>query len=497
MPAISSPKRGAIPSPRSALAAATPYVAITAAPSNFITVPQQISIWGNDYHGDCVTAEEAFAKACNNPELFITDNEVISWATAHGVLEGATLVQVLQSMQSDGFSQGDLTYDDGSYSSVDWTNSASLQSAISQGPVKLGVAADQIENAWNSTSGKTGWFGTGFKPEPATAEDHCVSLCGYGTISWLAQQLNVQVPSSIDGTRQGYAMFTWDTIGIIDAPSMVAVTQEAWLRQPTTVLRSSVANTLVFIKTANTPSGHVEVHLASGASGYQTRILEMATIFVNESDGVWQLLSPSQDLAFIKTSNTSSGYVEVHVASRASNYQSQTPGRPTIFMDESDGVWQLLPNRDLAFIKTSNTSSGYVEVHIASRISNYQNLTLEITTIFMDESDGVWQLLSNQDLAFIKTSNTSSGYVEVHIASRASNYQTRTLELPTTFMDESDGVWQLLPNQDLAFIKTSNTSSGHVEVHIVSQASNYQTRIVQTPTTFLNESDGVWSLMVP
>jgi hypothetical protein len=64
-------------------------------------------------------------------------------------------------------------------------------------------------------------------------------------------------------------------------------------------------------------------------------------------------------------------------------------------------------------------------------------------------------------------------------------------------MDESDGVWQLLPNQDLAFIKTSNTPSGHVEVHIASRASNYQTRIVETPTTFLNESDGAWSLVVP
>lgn len=30
-------------------------------------------------------------------------------------------------------------------------------------------------------------------------------------------------------------MFTWDSIGIIDVPSMTAVTFEAWLRQPTTV----------------------------------------------------------------------------------------------------------------------------------------------------------------------------------------------------------------------------------------------------------------------
>jgi hypothetical protein len=31
-------------------------------------------------------------------------------------------------------------------------------------------------------------------------------------------------------------MFTWDSIGVIDQPSMLAITHEAWLRQPTTVI---------------------------------------------------------------------------------------------------------------------------------------------------------------------------------------------------------------------------------------------------------------------
>jgi hypothetical protein len=124
---VQSPKRGAIPSPRSVLAAATPHVAIPAAPPNFITMPQQISMWGNDVHGDCVTAEEAFAKACNNPEIFIADNEVIRWATQHGVLEGAYLKPVMQLMQNDGFRQAGCIYDDGPYFSVNWADSTILQ----------------------------------------------------------------------------------------------------------------------------------------------------------------------------------------------------------------------------------------------------------------------------------------------------------------------------------------------------------------------------------
>ena len=146
-----SPKRGAIPTPRSALAAAVPYSAPVGAPPNFIVIPKQISMWGNDVHGNCVTAEEAFAKACNNPEIFISDDQVISWATKHDVLEGAYLPQVMTWMQDDGFPDGPLTYDDGSHYSVDWTNAGTLQSAIFQGPVKIGVAAAQVETAWEGT----------------------------------------------------------------------------------------------------------------------------------------------------------------------------------------------------------------------------------------------------------------------------------------------------------------------------------------------------------
>jgi len=229
------PKRGAIPTPRSVLAAAVPYSARLGAPPNSIVIPKQLSMWGNDVHGDCVTAEEAFAKAYNNPEIFISEDEVITWATSHGVLEGAYLTEVMTWMQNGGFSDGPLAYDDGPHYSVDWTNAGALQSALSLGPVKIGIAADQIDTAWNSTGGRSGWFATGFHDD--TNEDHCVSLCGYGSISWLAQQLGVRVPAGVDGARPGYAMFTWDSIGIIDVPSMIAITQEAWLRQPTTVNR--------------------------------------------------------------------------------------------------------------------------------------------------------------------------------------------------------------------------------------------------------------------
>jgi hypothetical protein len=237
------PKRGAIPTSRSTLAAAAAYAPLIGAPPNLIMIPAQISFWGNYNYGDCVTAEEAFAKACNNPEIFISENEVIAWATAHGVLNGAYLPPVMTTMQTDGFTGQGVIYDDGPYFSVNWTDAPTLQSAISQGPVKIGVAGDQLDTTWwaaggSQAGGKSGWFATGYHAD--SNEDHCVTLCGYGSLSWLAQQLHAQVPAGVDGTQPGYALFTWDSIGIIDVPSMIAITHEAWLRQPTTVTKSVV-----------------------------------------------------------------------------------------------------------------------------------------------------------------------------------------------------------------------------------------------------------------
>jgi hypothetical protein len=227
-------KRGGKPSPRHELAAAMPHIPLPQVPPNNLFFPPKISVWHNDLHGDCVTAEEAFAKACHSPEIFISDAEVQAWATKHGVYDGANLIEVLRFMQKDGFTQSKSTYDDGAISSVNWTDAASLQSALCHGPVKIGVAADQLHATCQAANFKSGWVATGYKQD--TNQDHCVSLCGYGTFAWLAGQMGFNLPAGIDQNQQGYAMFTWGSIGIVDIPSMIAITAEAWLRTPTTLV---------------------------------------------------------------------------------------------------------------------------------------------------------------------------------------------------------------------------------------------------------------------
>ena len=224
--------RGALPTSRARLAAATPHVPTAEViPGQFVVVPKQLNMWGNATFGDCVTAEEAFAKACHSPEVFIPARKVIRWARRNWVLNGAGLWEVMTLMQTGGFDQDGMTYNDGPFRSVDWTVAATLQDAIYQGPVKLGVSGDPLENV-PGCGDANGWFATGLV---GGAQDHCVSLCGYGTFGWLAEELAVTLPHDIEADTPGYALFTWSTIGIIDEPSLAAITGEAWLRTPTTV----------------------------------------------------------------------------------------------------------------------------------------------------------------------------------------------------------------------------------------------------------------------
>ena len=229
--------RGAVPSPRHRLAAATPHKVVVKPPTQFIVIPKQLSMWGNDTYGDCVSAEEAFAKACHVPEIFISQAEVIQWAKQNGFLNGADLISVLDAMETSGFTQSKSLCDAGPSTSVDWTNPEQLHSAISQGPVKIGIAADQLETVCNAAPlfPSNGWIARGFQAD--SNEDHCVSLCGYGTIGWLASELKTPVPSHVDRATLAYAMFTWSSIGIIDGASMRAITHEAWLRNPTTIIK--------------------------------------------------------------------------------------------------------------------------------------------------------------------------------------------------------------------------------------------------------------------
>lgn len=231
--------RGAIPSPRHKLAAAMPHRPDPAivVPPTFLMWPVKMSVWGNDQFGDCVTAEEAFAKACAAPRLFFNDATVEGWARKHGFLGGAMIVDVLDEMQAQGFmADHRKDWGDGARNSVDWTNPAVLASAIyTHGPVKLGVGADALlDYIPDTTSGYCIYE----YPE-GCPEDHCVSLCGYTPdVNAMAHEFAkhgaVVAPPADMPDGRCYALFTWGGIHVVDEQSMLNMTYEAWIRTPVT-----------------------------------------------------------------------------------------------------------------------------------------------------------------------------------------------------------------------------------------------------------------------
>jgi hypothetical protein len=230
-------KRGARPTPSHILQAARPFESVAAAPEQFAIVPKQLSVWGNDRFGDCVTAEEAYAKAVYSmmaglPQLFITEAEVINWARTHRVLNGASLTGVMKAMQTDGLNgpPEDFDYKDGNYHGVDYSDESVLRSAIAEGPVKLGIAANGLPG---SAGDYQGWFDT--SGDRHSNEDHCVALSGYGRADFLYEKLQVSLPNGLKPSEQGYLLFTWGTIGFVSHSWLMGSCQEAWLRTPTTV----------------------------------------------------------------------------------------------------------------------------------------------------------------------------------------------------------------------------------------------------------------------
>jgi hypothetical protein len=240
---------------------------------------------------------------------------------------------------------------------------------------------------------------------------------------------------------------------------------------------------LVSIQTSNSASGTVQVRAAGYPYGYLSDE-KTTTAFSQEQNGVWQLADYDEDgildLIYIKNRNTASGKVEVRVASGGSSFENIVLETETAFDIQINGHWQVFDVDgdgilDLVFIQNSNTASNKVIVHIASGASGFTSVTKKVETTFDIGDDGSWQMVNYDndavaDLAYVQNINTFSGYVEISIASGASDYQSIVQSVPSSYSTENNGVWQMIDWDDdgvldLVYIKTLDTS-GTVEVHI-------------------------------
>ena len=225
------------PAPNQELATAQPYRAGGVAPESFLAWPMEIDFWGNDKERNSIWAEEAFAKACAEPKVFLPTDVVLSTARAGGSSNFSEF------LQTHGFQIEQKAYLDGPFHSVDWTNAATLNGAIATvGPVKIGVASANFASGSNGqiTRGTSGW--AMYNLSTGQPEDHCASLCGYGSLAALVNLferhgVKVNLPSGMP-TGLCYAMFSRGSIGIVDQQSLMNITGEAWVRNPTTIVKN-------------------------------------------------------------------------------------------------------------------------------------------------------------------------------------------------------------------------------------------------------------------
>lgn len=204
-----------------------------AAPPQVISVPRRLSYWGNNQYGCCVTSESVFAIAdystkLGMEEIFVTDATTIEWARSHGWLNGAFLLDVIQDMERDGIKdEKGILRKAGKPSSVDFSNEETLKSAIAQGPVSIAIASGRLPSG---AGNKSGWYSFGGNRNQNT--DHDVSLSGYGATADLFKALNVSPPTN--APTNGYFLYTWSTIGVVDHAWIMSTVVEAWVRNPTT-----------------------------------------------------------------------------------------------------------------------------------------------------------------------------------------------------------------------------------------------------------------------
>jgi len=249
---------------------------------------------------------------------------------------------------------------------------------------------------------------------------------------------------------------------------------------------------LYFVKTRDAGSGQVEVHTASPNDNYGSATGHFVSGYSVDEGKNGDFTLDSGVLYFIKTRNTGAGALEVYSTTKASSYETISLHSGTVFSlsDAENGVWNV-DDGGFYLVKTGGTGSGHVEVYRAGP-GKWDTLKLHAaTTIPQDEGeDGTW-VIYRGDLFFMKYGNTRGNNVEVHVIQGGSgNYGGQPTAYTTSFdvRDGGNGIWDIGINRDLYFIKTRNTGSGHVEVHIASASSQY--RDINYYTSWISEGDG-------
>lgn len=269
---------------------------------------------------------------------------------------------------------------------------------------------------------------------------------------------------------------------------------------------------LLALKKTNTDSGKLEVHRLSAESQFQIFNLQTATA-LDQVDNSWQIKPLDWDrdgivdLAAIKTRNTGSGFVEVHILSGVSNYKKFIAHLATSLPENNSQIdfyfsdWDRDTLIDLVYLKKSETGSNRTEVHILSGQSLFKQFILQIATalpllnlnnshlkIADFDKDGL------ADLIYIIKNNSGSGKIEMHVLSGSSSFQSYIYNVATGLSQSlaaADFVlsdWTQDGQLDLIYLLRQDSGSQQAEAHMLNGSGNLQQFILQRTLPFRVES---------
>ncbi|KAK6505587.1 hypothetical protein TWF481_007479 [Arthrobotrys musiformis] len=201
------------------------------------------------------------------------------------------------------------------------------------------------------------------------------------------------------------------------------------------------------------------------------------------------------DLIFIKTQDTESGCVELHIATSESNYEEFALQIPTVFEiaaeNPENGTWLMAHysgehRPDLIFIKTKGADTHCVELHIASAGSDYQEYILQTPTFFTESGAnlGTWMMADFNgdgalDLIYIRTKNIMAGCPIIWVASGAAEFQKKIYDRQMGVQTAGAGQWTCTRNPisnklDFVWLNNGVTASGKVEAFVLPFENGYQ-----------------------
>ena len=221
----------------------------------------------------------------------------------------------------------------------------------------------------------------------------------------------------------------------------------------------------------------------------------------------------STDLYGVLLNHSSSGTVEVHALAQPHYGAFSVHSTSALGLVSSD-EWQFFVasfqgdgQADLFGVHTRNTASGRVEVHVLSAASGYKAFALHAATPLSSVTPGqfVFALGSvagdrRSNLFAIALNGTASNQVEVHVLSEASNYGGWVVHaasaLPASL---SSADWHFEVGNaegDLLGVVHHATGSGRTEVHELMQRGGYHTFSIHaaTPMGYTNDSQTAYTM---